>query len=118
MKYVTKEVTSEATVTNNSNQIDWNDFNYPVCLKVFHFNQDETPDIHKRKVRLLWLNHILILLANLLNIIANIAGAAQGYACLNLEYRKEDCASASVSSSFSSGSPGPSSCCSCPTTSS
>lgn len=43
MKYVSKEVaTSEASVANKS-QIDWNDFNYPICLKIYHYDATETP---------------------------------------------------------------------------
>lgn len=68
---------------------------------------------------MMWLNHILIILANFINIIANIAGAAQGYVFLyNVEYRKGDWGLVSVSSCFSSGFLGRSKCCSYPTISS
>ncbi len=79
MKYVSKEVaTSEASVANKS-QIDWNDFNYPICLKIYHYDATETPEVHRRKVMLLRVNHTLIILATFINLIANIAGAIQGY---------------------------------------
>lgn len=76
-------------MANNNNNIDWNDFNYPICLKIYHYNSDETPDVHKRKVALLRLNHTLIILANFINIIANIIGAAQGYKYIKIELRME-----------------------------
>lgn len=76
-------------MANNNNNIDWNDFNYPICLKIYHYNSDETPDVHKRKVGLLRLNHTLIILANFINIIANIIGAAQGYKYIKIELRME-----------------------------
>lgn len=44
MKYVSSEnATSEASVANKG-QIDWNDFNYPICLKLFHYDSTETPE--------------------------------------------------------------------------
>jgi hypothetical protein len=76
MKYVTNEASSE--VAQNNGEIDWNDFNYPICLKIYHYNSEETPDAHKRKVALLRINHTLIILATFLNFITNIIGAAEG----------------------------------------
>ena len=43
MKYVTSEIASSEGSIAKSGSIDWNDFNYPCCLKIFHFNPDETP---------------------------------------------------------------------------
>lgn len=78
MKYVTSEaVSSEGSVAKQSN-IDWNDFNYPCLIKLYHYNPDETPEVHRRRVALFRINHTLIIVALLMNIIANIAGAAQG----------------------------------------
>ena len=79
MKYVASEVvSSEGSVANRGN-IDWNDFNYPLLIKIYHYDPTETPEIHRRRVALLRLNHTLIILATFLNIIANIVGAAQQY---------------------------------------
>lgn len=84
MKYLSKEpAVSESNVASKE-QIDWNDFNYPMCLKIYHYDSDETPEVHKRKVGLMRLNHVLIMLGTFVNIIANIAGAAQGYISCNL----------------------------------
>ena len=86
MKYVSKEPTGTESSVANKDQIDWNDFNYPICLKIYHYDPEETPEVHKRKVGLLRLNHTLIMLGTFVNIIANIAGAAQGYFFLDLEF--------------------------------
>lgn len=84
MKYVSKEATGSESSVANKDQIDWNDFNYPICLKIYHYDSDETPEVHKRKVGLMRLNHVLIMLGTFVNIIGNIAGAAQGYFFPNL----------------------------------
>lgn len=89
MKYVSKEPTGTESSVANKDQIDWNDFNYPICLKIYHYDSEETPEVHKRRVGLLRLNHILIMLGTFINIIANIAGAAQGYLFPNLEFLME-----------------------------
>lgn len=45
MKYVGSKlvgsdiVSSDGSLAANKN-IDWNDFNYPVCLKMYHFDAD------------------------------------------------------------------------------
>lgn len=41
MKYVTGGAgsTSEASMANKG-QIDWNDFNYPICLKIYHYDSE------------------------------------------------------------------------------
>ena len=50
MKYVTSEaVSSEGSVANKGN-IDWNDFNYPCLIKIYHYDPKETPEVHRRRV--------------------------------------------------------------------
>lgn len=103
MKYVASEVvSSEGSVANKGN-IDWNDFNYPCLIKIYHYNPDETPEIHRRRVTLLRINHTLVIFATFLNIIANIAGAAQGYLYCNLEFLWEESDWQSAFSYFSFG---------------
>lgn len=75
MKYMASEVVSSEGSMSKSGNIDWNDFNYPCLLKIVHFNPDETPEIHKKRVLFLRINYILIIFINLINLIANIAGA-------------------------------------------
>lgn len=77
MKYVTSEAVSSDGSVAKSGNINWNDFNYPICLKIYHYDPQETPEVHRRRVALLRINHTLIIVATFLNIIANIAGAAQ-----------------------------------------
>lgn len=90
MKYMTSEaVGSEGSMAKNGN-IDWNDFNYPCCLKIFHYEASETPEVHQRRVFLLKVNHILIIVINFINLIANIAGAAEGYRIIYVEYQMEE----------------------------
>lgn len=60
-------------------KIDWNDFNYPCCLNLFHYDSDETPEHLRGKVRLLRINHLLIIFTGLWNFVTNIVGAASGY---------------------------------------
>lgn len=78
MKYLSKEPTGSETGVSGKQEVDWNDFNYPICLKIYHYDSDETPQIHKRKVGLIRLNHTIIILANFINLITNIINAAQG----------------------------------------
>lgn len=63
-----------------SKKIDWNDFNYPCCLNIFHYDSDETPEHLRNKVRLLRINHLLIIFTGLWNFINNIVDTASGYA--------------------------------------
>ena len=83
MKYMTKAASeiasSDSSLTNNNNNIDWNNFNYPVCVKLYHYDPSETPEIHKRKVSLFKLNHLLIILSTILNFVTNIINTATGY---------------------------------------
>lgn len=84
MKYVASEVASSGEDMNGGNKkVDWNDFNYPVCLKVFHYTPEETPEVLRRTVSLLRVNHLLIIVACLLNFITNIVDTAQGYSLLS-----------------------------------
>jgi hypothetical protein len=82
MKYVASDdkALSDTNVNNNgqSGQINWNDLNYPCLLKLFHYTRADVPEEHRRLVFLLWLNHILIWIVEILNIIANIAATASG----------------------------------------
>ena len=41
MKYMSSENNSDAGARNK--KIDWNDYNYPCCLKIFHYDSDQTP---------------------------------------------------------------------------
>ena len=79
MKYISKDGTGSDSQVAGKDQIDWNDFNYPICLKIYHYDSDETPEVHKRKVGLMRLNHTLIIVGTFINFITNIIGAAQGY---------------------------------------
>ena len=62
-------------------EINWDDYNYPICLKIFHYDPQETerfkPDISK-KVLLLKINHILIIVACIWNFFNNIVNTSQG----------------------------------------
>ena len=57
-------------------QINWNDFNYPPLIKVFHYNASELEPPVRNKVRLMWLTHIIVVVVTLLNLISNIAQVA------------------------------------------
>ena len=59
-------------------KVDWDDYNYPICLKIFHYDSDETPEPLRWRVRGLFWNHIFILFFLPWNLINNIANAAQG----------------------------------------
>lgn len=79
MKYVASEVGTNAEDLNTKDKkVNWEDYNYPCCLQIFHYNSEETPDVLKRKVAFLRVNHILMLAVNILNFIANIVDTAQG----------------------------------------
>jgi hypothetical protein len=41
MKYVSKSETGSENLDDK--KINWNDFNYPCLLKIFHYDADETP---------------------------------------------------------------------------
>ena len=43
MKYVTSEAVSSEGSDANKGNIDWNDFNYPCLIKIYHYNPEETP---------------------------------------------------------------------------
>jgi hypothetical protein len=44
MKYMSSDVGSNnETAVETIKKIDWNDFNYPICLKIFHYDAEETP---------------------------------------------------------------------------
>jgi hypothetical protein len=77
MKY-TKPDSDAGSENIESKKIDWNDFNYPICLKIFHYNSDETPETLRWRVRFLRLNHTLIIFAIFWNFINNCVDAAQG----------------------------------------
>jgi hypothetical protein len=79
MKYVAGGG-SEANQSEDGDlkKIDWNDYNYPVCLKIFHYDPKETPEVLRKRVALLRINHILIIVACVWNFINNIVNAAQG----------------------------------------
>lgn len=40
MKYMASEIVSSDGGLTNNKSIDWNNFNYPVCLKMYHFDPD------------------------------------------------------------------------------
>lgn len=75
MKYMKSDSGSDKA----EGKIDWNDFNYPCLLKIFHYDSDQTPEALSRTVLLLRVNHILIIFTCLWNFINNIVDAAQGY---------------------------------------
>ena len=118
MKYVTSEaISSDGSAARNSN-IDWNDFNYPICLKLYHYNPEENPPQHRIRIALLRINHTFIILATFLNIITNIIGVAQKFMSIYVGFRMEASDWELVSFCFSSGSPCHSSSSSSPITSS
>lgn len=80
MKYFGSEVGSKnEEMSKESKKVNWNDFNYPCCLRIFHYDSEETPEVLQMKVTLIRVNHILIITACLLNFFTNIVGTAQGY---------------------------------------
>ena len=82
MKYASPEQGSE-NLTNK--KVDWNDYNYPCLIKIFHYDSDETPEPLVRRVRLLRIAHILIVFVCLWNFINNIVDTAQGYSFVYAE---------------------------------
>ena len=64
---------------DNKKKVDWNDYNYPCLIRIFHYDGDETPKALVWRARLLRINHTLILFTCLWNFINNIVNAAQGY---------------------------------------
>lgn len=80
MKYEENDAVSNSEANmNGQTAINWNDFNYPCLLKMFHFKRSELPLEFRRVVTMLWLNHILIWAVELLNFITNIVATASGY---------------------------------------
>lgn len=69
---------SDNQINPANNSINWNDFNYPICLKLFHYDRTKVPEAYRRQVVLLWLNHILISVSMGLNLLTNIIATAQG----------------------------------------
>lgn len=86
MKYSSSEHESEKI---GGKKIDWNDYNFPCCVHIFHFDPDETPEPLVNKVRLLRLNYMLIVFVCLWNFVNNIVGTAQGYLCVDAGWTKE-----------------------------
>lgn len=78
MKYAAKSDADVNSDHQESKKINWEDYNYPICLKIFHYDPTETPEHLRRKVAMLRINHMLIIIALLWNFISNIVGAAQG----------------------------------------
>ena len=58
--------------------MNWNDFNYPCCVHIFHYDHNETPEVLRSKVKLLRANHILIIFVTLWNFVNNIVNSTQG----------------------------------------
>ena len=80
MKYGIKNMThSEQESIKPDTGIDWNHYNYPPCLKIFHYSREHVPEDLKRLVFLLWFNHILILVTTVFNFVTNIVATATGY---------------------------------------
>jgi hypothetical protein len=77
MKYMKSEAETHSE-NLESKKVDWNDFNYPCCIHLFHYNPEETPEVLRRRAALLRLNHILIIFTTLWNFISNIVATAQG----------------------------------------
>ncbi len=75
MKYAQSD--PDVNSDHDAKKINWQDYNYPICLKIFHYDPEETPQHLRRKVGLLRLNHILIILSLIWNFINNIVDAAQ-----------------------------------------
>lgn len=75
MKYMSSEQGSEG---GHNKKIDWNDYNYPCLIKIFHYDSDETPEALRKSVCLLRINHILIIFTCVWNFINNIVNASQG----------------------------------------
>ena len=86
-------------------KIDWNDFNYPCCLKLFHFDSDETPSHLKWRQRLLRINHVLIIFTSLWNFVNNIVDTIYGYSLAHSASTSPASASQSQYSKSCSGSP-------------
>ena len=102
MKYMGSEGGSDH---GEHKKIDWNDFNYPCCLKLFHFDADETPPHLKKQERLLRINHVLIIFTCLWNLVNNIVNTAYGYLLPHPASTSPAYASPSQSSRPCSGSP-------------
>lgn len=43
MAYVSEKVPNSSEAGLEPKPIDWNDFNYPICLKIFHYTPSEIP---------------------------------------------------------------------------
>ena len=43
MKYAAKSDADVNSDNQETHKINWNDYNYPICLKIFHYDPNETP---------------------------------------------------------------------------
>lgn len=77
MKYMKSEPETHSE-NAEPKKVNWNDFNYPCCIQLFHYDPAETPEVIQGKVRLLRINHILIIFTTLWNFVNNIVNTAQG----------------------------------------
>ncbi|MEE4247237.1 MAG: hypothetical protein V2I33_17630, partial [Kangiellaceae bacterium] len=78
-----KEKVSQAT---SKSEINWNDYNFPPLLKLFHFNLSELSDPQRfvaSKIYIEWIVFLSVLLFNFVNTIVLVADGAHG---LNILY--------------------------------
>jgi hypothetical protein len=67
-------------------EIDWNDFNYPPCIRLFHFRVSEVPQEHRATVMVLLACHLLLLVISLLDLVSNIVQAAMNLGKIRVLY--------------------------------
>ncbi|CAD8194755.1 unnamed protein product [Paramecium octaurelia] len=79
----------EAAIISNKpdqSEINWNDFNWPPLIKIFHFNLSELQDPQKSFVRLLYISYLFILGTTCLNLMDNCIQAGLGYPKIRILY--------------------------------
>ena len=77
---------SKITAPSSNIKINWEDFNFPPLLKLFHFSLEGLPEDYKKISRMLLISFIIACVNILLNIINQIAQTAAGFEGIRVFY--------------------------------
>src|SRR5574343_1639467 len=72
--------------SSHNSHIDWNDYNFPPCIKVVHFRLSDFHDNEKKVITKMYVSWILLLSVLSWNIISTIVLSATILAKINILY--------------------------------
>lgn len=72
--------------SSHNSHIDWNDYNFPPCIKVVHFRLSDFHDNEKKVITKMYVSWILLTIVLSINIISTIVLSATILAKINILY--------------------------------